>query len=133
MIPIYVASCLRHAPRWRALRHEYRHRFTVLSHWIDIAPLKDADPEACREGWKRNLLEIRDCDFLILYAEPDDKLRGGLVEAGAALALYKTVVVVGHHPDYSTWRRHPGVLWSPTLEGAFELILSGAYSDAPSP
>jgi hypothetical protein len=45
----------------------------------------------------------------VVFAEGDDHLRGALIEAGVAIALHKTVIVVGQHPDYGTWQWHSSV------------------------
>lgn len=56
--------------------------------------------------------------MVLVYAEEGEHLRGALVEAGMAIALGKTVLVIGDHPDFGTWQHHPKVIHAADLDQA---------------
>ncbi len=86
---IYIASKTIHAPKWRRLRDE---GYNIVSTWIDEAGEGQSD---YRELSVRCIREIRQSDFLILYCEVNEVLKGANVEAGAALAFGIEVRCVG--------------------------------------
>jgi nucleoside 2-deoxyribosyltransferase len=106
---IYTASKLKHAGRWRQMREEWP-EFHWVARWpVDhCGNIPDTDTFA-RWFWKQDVEDVARCDVLVIYAEGDDHLRGALVEAGVAIALHKTVIVVGSHEDYGTWQWHSSV------------------------
>lgn len=126
MIPrVYVASKMQHAPMWREL---YRSpRIHLVSRWPFLEPFIEPDPEHAKFFWQDDLADVRSCHACIVYAEPGEHLRGALVEAGAALALNKLVVVVGEHPDFGTWQYHPLVGAVDTIDDAVNMICERAY------
>jgi hypothetical protein len=99
---IYVASKVRWAPRWRQLRAE---GLPIISTWIDEAGAGETGDWA--DLWCRCLAEVARCHVLILYADESERLKGALVEVGAALALGKPVIVFGS--QRWTWEAHPDV------------------------
>lgn len=106
---IYTASKLKHAEWWRELRRTWD-EFDWVARWpVDhCGNIPDTDTFA-RWFWMQDVEDVARCDVLVLFAEGDDHLRGGLVEAGVAIALHKTVIVVGQHKDYGTWQWHSSV------------------------
>ena len=121
MIPrVYVASKMKHAARWRELYASPR--VHLVNRWPFLEPFVDADEVNARFFWQDDIADIRACNALIVYAEAGEHLRGALVEAGAAIALGKLVVVVGDHPDYGTWQHHPYVMNASTIEEAVDII-----------
>lgn len=60
--------------------------------------------------------------FTVRTFKADEKLRGGLVEAGMALAMQKTVIVIGKDDDYGTWQYHPNVYRCETFDDARILL-----------
>ncbi len=108
---IYIASKTKHADRWRFLRDKVGE--PIISTWIDEAGAGESGDLA--DLWRRCILEASTAEVLILYREPDDVLKGGWVELGAALASGVTVFAVGieqftiahdkrirHFPDMKT-------------------------------
>jgi hypothetical protein len=75
---IYVASKTVHAPRWRRLRDEYR--IPILSTWIDEEIQNPG--QGLRDLWMRCVAESKEATSLIAYREPNDVLKGALVEIG---------------------------------------------------
>lgn len=106
---IYTASKLRHASLWRSLKEEWKD-FDFVARWPTdhVGNIPDSATFA-RWFWLEEIEDVARCDVLVIYAQNDDHLRGALVEAGAAIALHKTVIVVGQHADYGTWQWHPSV------------------------
>jgi hypothetical protein len=118
---VYTASKVKHAPLWVRLRDEGLH---VIATWIDEAG-EGQTPDRS-ELAERCLREVGMADLLLLYCEPDDLLKGALVEAGAALALGKPVLCVGTCASISrVFVAHP--LWRgcATLEEALAEITHG--------
>lgn len=66
----YVASRTHHAPMWRGLREQ---GYRINSTWIDEAgPGQTAD---MAELWERIAREVTQSSRLVLYIEPDERLR----------------------------------------------------------
>lgn len=129
MIPsCYTASKIEHAAKWRRLRRDVRVKWTA--HWPDIAV--DSTADNSKWFWQIDHQDIANSDFVLVYAEPGEHLRGALFEAGIAIGTGKRVVVVGEHSDYGTWQYHPGVLRAPDLDAAIEIMIK-LYSEGPTP
>lgn len=124
MIRIYTSSKMRHGHMWRKICDA---RSDVIFHarWLKHIQIGTPDtPTHARKFWLQDQQDVRDADVLIVYAEPEDRLRGALVEVGMALAYGVPVIVVGEHEDYGTWRWHPAIHWADTLHNALELAAS---------
>lgn len=123
---IYIASKTKHAAHWRKLRAQ---GFNVISTWIDEAgPGESLD---LRDLAVRCVAEAARADFLILYCEPGDFLKGALIEVGAALASGVQVLVVGECDSLkSALNQHP--LWRecPNLGTALALTMSARRANA---
>ncbi|MBY5553695.1 hypothetical protein J0664_06215 [Rhizobium leguminosarum] len=91
MSGIYIASKTKHADRWRFLRDQVGE--PIISTWIDEAGVGESRDLA--DLWRRCILEASTAQVLILYREPEDVLKGGWVELGAALASGVTVYAIG--------------------------------------
>jgi len=115
---VYGASKIAHADLWKRLRLEWPEiHFTARWPTLHVGTVPD-EPAFASVFWEHDLADIRSADAVLVYAEPEDKLRGALVEAGMALALRQRVVVVGEHPDFGTWQYHPLVSRVPDLDSA---------------
>jgi hypothetical protein len=101
---IYTASKCKHAAKWRDLRAS---GVNVISTWIDEAePGQSPDLQSLAS---RCVSEAARADFVLLYCEPGEVLKGALIEAGAALAAGKCVRCVGTCENLSpVLRYHPG-------------------------
>lgn len=136
MIRVYTASKLRHGAMWRKLDEETP-GITCYSRWLKHNRIVTPDtPENAREFWLQDTQDVRDADVVFVYAEPDDHLRGALVEAGIAIAMGVPVIVIGDHPDYGTWQYHPLVIKALTIEKAIHYCLNShtirrGYEDYP--
>lgn len=125
---IYTASKIRHAPMWRKLRDEHRYNYILTARWIhkadgetDFNDLNKFTPNQIRLGWIEDIQDVRFSDWLIAYMEPEDHVRGSLVEVGAAIAYGVNVVSVGFDNHHS-WQSHPLVTRAPDLDSAFQFI-----------
>jgi len=124
MASVYTASKLRHGPMWIRLREERQDVF-FTARWPDIEGHVPDTPENAVAFWHHDVADVRKADAVLVYAEPEDKLRGALVEAGIALGLGKQVVVVGDNADFGTWQYHPLVQRAKTIDEALLLITGG--------
>lgn len=119
---VYTASKLKEAARWSALVEAWPEvEFTARWVWGHVGVTPDL-PAFAKVFWSHDDEDVRTSDVLLLYAEPGDHLRGGLVEAGMAIAYGLEVVVVGDHPDYGTWQHHAQVHRVASLTQARELL-----------
>ena len=50
---------------------------------------------------------VKQCELLIAIAEREHSYKGMLCEIGAALALEKDVIIVGHNIDSCIFTKHP--------------------------
>ncbi len=109
MIRVYTASKLAAAEVWKHL-HEKWPDVYFHARWLKHMDLKTPDDRSlAAQFWVQDEEDVRHADVVLVYGREGEKLRGALVEAGMAIALGIPVVVVGEHPDYSTWQWHPGV------------------------
>ena len=126
---IYPASMLRHAPKWQTLRHEWKSFARFVATWpdqvtrgsepADVSP----DPAIMRLAWVTNCEEIKSCDFLLIYAEEGDNLRGAFIEAGVAMATFKTIILCGPEgPWWGSWKFHPCCIRAEDLEHAGRIM-----------
>ena len=101
----YVASKTKHAPMWRSLRDS---GVRINATWIDEAGTSETHDFS--DLAMRCIQEASSADGVILYAEPNDTLKGALLECGAALAGGRPVVLVGRDAPISrVFDNHP--LW----------------------
>lgn len=124
-LKLYVASRASIPARgamWRALRAAGAN---IVSSWIDEDG--EGQTDCFGELWTRIEAEVRGCDRLVLYAEPDDfPLKGALVEVGMALALGIPVFIVaplvnlepGSMRPVGSWSAHPLVRFTPDVNEA---------------
>jgi hypothetical protein len=125
MTKVYIASKFHHGQRWKDLSEEaykYDHPWygiTFVGRWfLDYAGVIPDEPQFCKLGWEHDIEDVIACDVLIVYAEPEEHLRGALVEVGAALAYGRYVLTIGDHPDYGTWKHHANVHQMKDLDSA---------------
>jgi nucleoside 2-deoxyribosyltransferase len=100
--------------------------------WIDLAGYASipGDDEHRKQASLTCEREVRDCDALILVAEPDgERVRGGKhVETGMAIALGKPVYVVNgpwftdHGKRENVFHWHPLVTVVPDIDGLIRAI-----------
>lgn len=108
---IYIASKTIHADRWKTLRAE---GLPIISSWIDEAGAGETGDWA--DLWLRCVAEASRATVTIVYREPADILKGAFVEAGAALASGRRIIVVGC--DEMSFVRHPNAATAASLEEA---------------
>ena len=121
---VYTASKTTHAKKWLELDASSK-TIKVSARWIKEVALAQyvdvlKDNQTLREFsarcWIEDIEDIKTSDFLMLYGESNEHLRGALVEAGVALCEGVPVVCIGKHPDYGTWQEHPLVLHMDSIE-----------------
>lgn len=127
-IKVYVASKLKYADRLKYLRGEWvEYGINLHARWFDQAILETSgevdDPEDFHIFWLVDEDDVATSDVVLVYGEPEDHLRGALVEAGMAIALKKLVVVIADSPDYGTWQHHPQVAKARSFDHAKDMIL----------
>ena len=100
---IYVASNIRFIDFWKKLRDS---GVAISSTWIDYVPER-GDKEAISRLWFNCFQEIRQSDMIMVKADKEDRLKGVLVEVGAALVLGKPVYLVGENNNMGDIYHHP--------------------------
>lgn len=117
-IRVYTASKLDHAERWKKLRAEWPEVHFTARWPFFVGQIAD-DGYNATQFWQDDHADVQRADVILVFAEkPEEKLRGALVEAGMGIAAGKKVIVIGEHPDYSTWQFHPLVTRLSSLERA---------------
>lgn len=119
----YIASKTKHASKWQILR---MFGYVVTSTWIDEAG--EGQTLNYSELAERCIRDIEASDFLILYCEQGEFLKGALIEVGAALALKQHVFCIGSCDSISrVFKEHP--LWhecetiSDAISAAREIVV----------
>jgi len=121
---IYIASKAIRRPRWRELRDAGA---PFISRWIDVADGLSDDEVNFAELWTWCMEDVANCDVLIAVVAPDERLKGVLVELGAALALGKRVILIGDPGrENGTWFNNPQIEWrrrpGDTIESCLALL-----------
>lgn len=119
MKQIYIASKTKHADKWLRLRGEGHN---IISTWINEAGFGESKDLA--NLCYRCVIECSTCDGLIIYAEPDDYLKGAFIEMGVVLSRTLTpVYMVGPVlPAGSAFTYSHQVFTAKTVEEAIYLI-----------
>jgi hypothetical protein len=119
---IYIASKAAHRPRWRDLRAAGA---PFISRWIDLGDdIADEDVNF-PELWTWCIEDVKECDVLIAVVASGERLKGVLIEIGAALAFGKRIIVIGDPGrENGTWINHPDIEWHKdgTLENALTYL-----------
>lgn len=109
---IYIASKTKHADRWRFLRDKIGE--PIISTWIDEAG--EGQSADLDDLWRRCISEASSCALLIVYREPDEVLKGGWIELGAALACDVPVYAIGL--EEFTVAKYRGIQHFPDMKAA---------------
>lgn len=104
---VYVASKLRHAAKFVALRTQEQDHMYLTSRWPITAQMGSEAQRPTHDWLSDNFADIERCDFVLGYVEDGEHLKGGLIEIGYAVACGKRVFLVGQHEDYSHWQYDP--------------------------
>lgn len=125
-LPIYIASKLRHADRWKSLRNNWANEnINIVSRWIEQASLEEsAHPTDFKVFWSVDEEDVSKSEVILIYIDRDETLRGALVEAGMGIAMGKMVIVAGDFIQAGTWIYHPRVYCVETLDHAKALIIN---------
>ena len=122
---IYIASKAKHGQRWRALRAD---GVPIISTWID----ESGEGETADWGglWMRSIREASGATAVVVYNEPEERMKGALVEIGAALSHNVPVFWSGPDRDPEdkeyTVVRHPLVTRCASLGQAVRLANSAS-------
>lgn len=115
-IRVYFASKRIHADMLRALRPD---GFHFNGRWLETANLAINAAKPASHWLEENFSDIKEADFVVVYAEDGETLKTALVEVGWAMAWGKPVIVVGTHESYQPWRAHKErVSFAPNVEAA---------------
>lgn len=117
MSGIYVASKAKYGYMW--LNYRDNENVPIISTWIN--EYKSGDTSDFSNLWLRCINEASSCSLLVLYAQPNDLLKGALVEVGAALAHDIPVILVGENTAWRTFHHHPLVTKEDSLDKTFNL------------
>ena len=112
---IYFASKTKHANKWKALRQA---GVPINSTWIDEAG--EGESMDLNDLWMRCIHEASTASALVLYREPDDVLKGGWIELGAALSNGVPVHAIGC--EGFTVAHHEGIAHHASVADALATI-----------
>lgn len=115
-IALYTSSKLRHADMLRGFAGTDGFYFTAR--WIWTADLHSHQTRPAAQWQQDNFADIARSEAVLVYVEHGEHLKGGLIEAGVAMAYGLPIFVIGAHEDYSKWQYHPLVHRCATLPGA---------------
>jgi hypothetical protein len=122
----YSAGFIPEASLWRAFAKQTAvHDIINVASWIALPDTEPAEPYYAG-AWLLTLAEIESADALLIgtLCPPAWPLRGALVEAGAALALGKRVLLLGKHESFGNWQHHPLCLRVATLDEALSVMIA---------
>lgn len=110
MLRIYPATKLANIGTLRMWEQWYPKELFFHARWLRHVDNDTPDiAENANQFWIEDAEDVRSADALVVFAFPDQHLRGALVECGIAIASGVPVFAIGEHPDFSTWQYHPGV------------------------
>jgi nucleoside 2-deoxyribosyltransferase len=94
----------------------------ITSRWLQktFLPVSEHTPEERCEIALEDVEDVLRADALVLVAGPDKYSGGKFVEAGIALGLGKSVVVIGRRENMLLW--HPAVVAVDTPEQASHVL-----------
>ncbi len=113
---VYVISKARHMYMWRNLTK----RLNIISSWIYIEDTPSA--EHFKELWPLFVHQASIATHALVYVEPGEKLKDGLIEIGIALAANVKVIVVGNMNELYSFTNHPNVEQTTSIDKAIKLI-----------
>ena len=87
---IYMASKVKHFQKWIDLRNEGH---DIVSTWIDEAG--EGQTKDKKELCSRVINEITKCNFMVVYVEDGEFLKGALIEMGLAMSFDIPIMMVG--------------------------------------
>jgi hypothetical protein len=126
---VYIASKTKYAPLWRQMRDEQG--IPIIGTWIDEAGAGETSDFADR--WRRCIAESSSCDLFILFVEPDDHIKGALVELGVALHAERSVAIVGDCPSVpASLMHHPNITRYASVEEALAHPATRHATERPS-
>lgn len=117
-LSIYLAGRLNCAEEFHQLKTRWP-EFDLVSSWVEkiyTSKMEDSWQNAMI-NWPINIIEAAGADVTLVWGR-NESLRGALVEAGAALARGKTILLVGESESFGTWRYHPSCFLVGDLEEA---------------
>jgi hypothetical protein len=102
--------------------------FNWTARWPNlVGKIGNTDPTFCNIFWDQDVEDIHQSDVVLVYSQPNDVLRGALVEAGIGLGSGKKVVVVGENKSYGSWQYHDDVIRAKDLTQARQLLRCLAF------
>jgi len=127
---VYTASVLGEYKLWQTFAEDPEWQFChFTASWpnkagLEFEAIEPPPTSLLREAWQQNVAEIKDSDFVLLYARlaKVPPLRGALVECGIAIAEGIRVIAVGLDPEH-TWGNHHLVVHTATLREARDYLL----------
>lgn len=122
---VYTASKIHHNALWRLFSRQYP-QLEFTARWIQLGTVPDHNTTFWTEEqktlhWIQDIQDVQRSDFVLVYSELLDEIKGTLVEVGCAIGLGKVVLAVGLDSHHS-WQAHPLVLRFPSLPEALNYI-----------
>lgn len=108
---IYIASKAIHRTKWRHLREAGA---PFISRWINVPDNTPDEDINFTKLWQECIEDLHECDILVAVVRPEERLKGVIFEVALALALKKSVFILGDPGrDNGTWYKAPGIEWLP--------------------
>lgn len=120
---VAIASKVHHATELATLWKQWPHiHFTSM--WPVICLSANGKGKPVSVWQEDNFAAIRNAEFLIVYAEDNDTLKGGLVEVGYAFAHGLPIYVIGMNrvEQLGEWQLHKQCKRVPSLDAALTEI-----------
>lgn len=116
-LTIYTAGKLNCAETFHELKTLWP-EFDLVASWPE-AVLNGAEDswQNAMKFWPQDIQDAAGADVTLVWGR-NEPLSGALVEAGAALARGKTILLVGESESFGTWRYHPSCFLVGDLEEA---------------
>lgn len=131
-ITCYVASKLIHSEKIIELGAKHK-KIHFTARWPVYRNISSQQARPAQHYLLDNVDDILRSETVLVYVEPEDHLKGGLVEIGIAWAHGKEIYLAGDHTDFSKWQLLPRVHREHSLEAALSAISSRAnYSNSES-
>ena len=103
---------------------ELQDKLIELGHTItvDWTPHKEEDEGYPSDYAEEDIIGVRECNIYVGLFVNRHNYKGALVEMGAALALNKIVVIIGHAIDSCLFKDYPYNIQVETVEGFINYI-----------
>lgn len=127
-VTCYIASKLIHSEKIIELAKTHK-KIHFTARWPVYRNISSQQARPAAHYLMDNVDDIIRSETVLVYVEPEDHLKGGLVEIGIAWAHGKEIYLAGDHADFSKWQYLPRVHRMHSLEAALAAISAKTHYD----